>query len=611
MEILAILAVIIISVIGCVVCNTFFRESISGDCLYFSPAIGIGTCGLVAYVASHTRAPWLISIIALLCVGWSARYVFTRRARDVFKRSSVLAGFTVLSLFCVYAMQITLYALFARIYPGPHEVWTLFHLTGTPPPDQMFAWHQAMFVDLHHNYPQDAFYADMDLYDRPHLGGYVTLLIFRLFHFQLNESNFTYRPSSLRFYHCFWWLLNDCYLLGIAPLFRKLFGIRIALLAIAATALGGIFFLTTTGGWVKFVAAYPFLLALLLFARGKSPILQALLCVTSYYLHGSMLPFLLGFGLLYIVRLYRPIGGVRSSVRDVVYFGIITTLLIGAWFAVVKVVGSKQPLFYYYVYDADLTQAQTEPVQQIARKFYQAHSWQDLALLPLRNIAKSFFPWPIFLSWQLSGGLAAGIGKIASTIFGLQRFSVPCALGVIAAPLVLIGAIQLLGRKYSGSIALCIYLLPTLLVALVYRKEWAFQLHIMLVYHVLALALWAYCVRRGPPWFAFFSVVAIALEGIFCVLFADQRFLPANGIQHFHLVDLHYRLIALYVTLVLGVLGATHLLMSKCTPEKEPEASELLSSTESIYTAARRVMAGALVSATIVGIYSIYCLRFY
>jgi hypothetical protein len=170
---------------------------------------------------------------------------------------------------------------------------------------------------------------------------------------------------------------------------------------------------------------------------------------------------------------------------------------------------------------------------------------------------------------------------------------------------------QVLGRKYSGSIALCVYLLPTLLVALVYRKEWAFQLHTMLVYHTLALAFWAYCVRRGPPWFAFFSVVAIALEGIFCVLFADQRFLPANGIQHFHLVDLHYRLIALYVTLVVGVLGATYLLMNKCTPERQPEPSELLSSKASVFTVARRLMAGALVSATVVGIYSIYCLQFY
>jgi hypothetical protein len=95
------------------------------------------------------------------------------------------------------------------------------------------------------------------------------------------------------------------------------------------------------------------------------------------------------------------------------------------------------------------------------------------------------------------------------------------------------------------------------------------------------------------------------------VLFADQRFLPANGIQHFHLVPLHYRLIAIYVTLVVGVLGAAYLLINKCAPEKQPERSELQSNKESVYTVARRVMAGALVSATVVGIYSIYCLRFY
>src|SRR5438046_3261856 len=179
MEVLAIVAVIIISVIGCVVCNTFFRESISGDCLYFFPAIGIGTCGLMAYVASHTRAPWLISIIALLCIGWFARHVFTTRARDVFRRSSVLARFTVLSLLCVYAMQITLYALFARINPGPHEVWTLFNLTGTPPTDKMFAWHQAMFVDLHRNYPQHPFYGVRAVVDQSRPAGLASRFTFR------------------------------------------------------------------------------------------------------------------------------------------------------------------------------------------------------------------------------------------------------------------------------------------------------------------------------------------------------------------------------------------------------------------------------------------------
>src|SRR5204862_2909388 len=115
-----------------------------------------------------------------------------------------------------------------------NEVWSLFNLTGATPPDQVFAWHQAVFASMHKHYPQDPFLADIDLYDRPRLGGYVTLFFFKLFHLPLTElqNDFAYPPGALRFYHCFWWLLNNLYLLGVAPLFKHLFGHRGAIIAV-------------------------------------------------------------------------------------------------------------------------------------------------------------------------------------------------------------------------------------------------------------------------------------------------------------------------------------------------------------------------------------------
>jgi hypothetical protein len=611
MELLAIGALLIICITGALACEFFFRESVAGeDRLYFAPAVGSGICAVVAYVASHTGAPWLILIFTLFCLGWFGLRSFHMGVHVPIKESSGLVRLVALTVLCVYAAQITLLSLFAQIHPGPHEVWTLFNLTGTPPPDQMFSWHQAMFTDQHRHYPRDPFYGDMDLYDRPHLGGYVTLFFFRLFHLQLTENNFTYPAGPLRFYHCLWWLLNDCYLLGVAALFKKLFGERMASLAVAATAVGGIFFLTTTGGWTKFAAAYPFLLALLLFARNRAPILQALLCVVSYYLHGSMLPFILGFGLLQLLYLYQPSDDRRF--RDVCYFGAIVALLIGAWFVVVRIEGSKQPLLYYYIYDAALTQAQTEPVQQIARKFYARHTWASLSSLPLRNIGKSFFPWPIFYGWQLSGSVASAMGKIGSTLFGLQRFSAPCALGVVAAPLVLIGLVPALAGKHAGKIALCLYLVPTLFVALIYRKDWAFQLHIELGYHVLVLTLWAFCIKSGPRWFAFSSLYLIALEGAFCVLFCDQRFAPqlAEGIQHFHLLPKHYLFLAIYLLLIGTILGATYAVTRKNWAEQKPVTPSIWRA-ELLSRVAVRILEGMLVTGVVVSVYAIYCRRFY
>src|SRR6185436_4081402 len=97
----------------------------------------------------------------------------------------------------------------------------------------------------------------------------------------------------------------------------KLFGYRGAIIAVATTALGGFFFVCTTGGWMKFAGSYPFLLAVLLYLENQGPALQAALCALSYYMHASVLPFLAGFGALQILSLRYPITGRILPVRNV------------------------------------------------------------------------------------------------------------------------------------------------------------------------------------------------------------------------------------------------------------------------------------------------------
>ncbi len=286
--------------IGWVCAKLFLGKILSGENIpYVSPALGAAICGLVGYATVRIHKPWLIWVFCLAAAlaGFRFRAQF-RRERSTDTEAPSLLRFTAFLILCLYGMQIAVYGLFSRVYPGPHEVWSLFNLTGTPPPDQMFAWHQAMFAAQRRHYPRDAFYADMDLYGRPQLGGFLTLFFFKLFHLPLTEDHFSYPPAPLRFYHCFWWLLNNLYLLGIAPLFKLLFGYRGAVIGLSTTALGGFFFLCNTGGWMKFSAVYPCLLAFLFFLEGRGPLLQAALCATGYHLHGSVLPFLAGFGLL-------------------------------------------------------------------------------------------------------------------------------------------------------------------------------------------------------------------------------------------------------------------------------------------------------------------------
>jgi hypothetical protein len=571
MELLALVAISLMSVIGWVVATECLGRWIDNDNrLYFAPAIGMAACAIIAYVASGTRQTWLIPFFVLVALAAFLRRALKRQLQGLpSDEARRLFNLTFFTLLCLYGIEISIFNLFKAIYPGPHEVWDVFNLSGVSPPDQMFAWHQAMFADLHRNYPQDPFYGEMDLYDRPHLGGYLTLFFFKLFHLPLTEDHYEYPARALRFYHCFWWVLNDLYLLGLAPLFQRLFGYRGAVLAVASTALSGIILLCNIGGWVKFSALYPLLLAVLLFLNGKAPVLQACLCATSFYLHGSVLPFLAGFGLFQLLCLYCPIRPSLARFTGVAWFGLAGVVLVGAWFVVIRWVGSKQPLVYYYIYDAGLTQAQTQPVAQIAKAFYAKYSWSSLSLFPLHNLSNSVSPVHFFAflknlffsapPWKLS--------DLAATIFESQRFCVLAAAGLAALPVVLVGVVNILSTRHAGRVILALYLVPTLLVALVYRIHWSFSLHILCLYHTFVLFLWVSVLRNARQIWSVVGLAAIALEGVICVLFSDVRFLPVHGIQLDQLTTRNLIHLVTYLTLLLIILGAACLEMRRLAPE--------------------------------------------
>lgn len=615
MELLALLAVFLLALSGHLVCKIFCANLISSeDRFYFAPAIGAGVCGIVAYLAVHLRHSGFITVFACACVigalYWRASFKITGALKGEAWR---LLRFTLITAICLYLMQIFLFRLYASAYPGPNGVWTLYNLTGVSPPDQMFAWHQAMFANFHLRYPQDAFYGDMDLYDRPHLGGYVTLFFFKLFHLPLRTKHYEYPAGALRFYQCLWWLLNDLYLFAVAPLFSRLFGRRAAVFAVASTALGGYFFICSSAVWMKFASAYPLLLAFYLFLLGRGPILQAGLCAVSYYIHGSVIPFLAGFGLLQIISVFYPIRGSFTPFRDLVRFALTGCVLVGAWFLIVHSVGSKQPLVYYYIYDAGLTEAQTRPVAEIVRNFYAAHSWNDLSLLPLRNWLRSLFPVASFDNppEPIMAKPATGLSNLATAIFSAQKFCVGAVLGLITLPIVFAGFGKALLAKYSGRIVLCLYLIPTLFMLLLYRRPWALPLHIVYAYHTFALCLWVLFWKSARASWLTAALSAIAVEGAICVLFADLRILPAHRIQPFSLPVPDFLYLEGYVALIVVVLVLAHFELRRF-PVMATEPLRNFSATTSFHEAlvvGRKLGIAVLLSALVFGVYSL-ALRF-
>jgi hypothetical protein len=243
--------------------------------------------------------------------------------------------------------------------------------------------------------------------------------------------------------------------------------------------------------------------------------LQAGLCATSFYLHGSVLPFLLGFGLFQIICVYYPIRPTLARLRDVAWFAFGGVVLVGAWFVVVRWVGSKQPLLYYYIYDAGLYQAQTQPVSEIAKAFYARYSWSSLSLFPLHSLKHSIWPTHFFrfLSKCFSGPAPCQISDLAAMLFESQRLCFLAATGFTALPIVLLGAIKTLSVRYAGRTILMLYLIPSLLIALLYRIQWSFSLHIMCVYHTFALFLWVAILGNVRSRFVALGLAALAVEG--------------------------------------------------------------------------------------------------
>ena len=616
-------AIGLMSLIGWVVATKCLGKWIGPDSrLYFAPALGMAVCAIIAYVACATRHMRLVPFFTFIALGTFLVCVLRKEFRwPMEKRAQRIFNFTLLTFICLFGMQLAVFHLFKTIYPGPHEVWDVYNLTGTPPPDQMFAWHQALFFNLHRNYPEDMFYGDIDLYDRPYLGGYLTLFFFRLFHLPLGlfhlggEYNYAYPAMALRFYHCFWWGLNNLYLFGIAGLFQRLLGYRGAVLAVTSSAVSGFIFLCNMGGWMKFAALYPFLLAVLLFLSGKGPLLQAGLCATSFYLHGSILPFLLGFGILQILCRYYPILPTLARFKDVAWFALGGVVSVGAWFAVVKWVGSKQPLFYFYVYDANLTQAQTEPVAQIAKAFYAKHSWSSLSFLPLYNLSYNIFPVHVFafLKSFFSSSAPWKASDLATTIFQSQQNCVSTAAGVAALPVIILGFIKTLSRRYAGRIILVLYLIPSLLIGFVYRKDRIFCLHIICLYHTFVLFLWVWLLRNTRLIFVILGLTAITVEGVICVLFSDWRFVPVNGIRWSQLITGNWIYLGIYLFLLLVILTAAYLELRRLGFESETNITAEWRGVAGNYwlVAGRKLFAGLLITALAIGIYSLYCLRFY
>ncbi len=279
--------------------------------------------------------------------------------------------------------------------------------------------------------------------------------------------------------------------------------------------------------------------------------------------------------------------------------------------------GSRQPLFYSYIYGAGLTDAQTHSVAEMARAFYSRYTWQTLSLFPLHSLSNSLLPVNLFASirsWVWSNE-PAKLSDLATLSFASQYFCFECALGLIAAPVVILGFFRASLRNHAGKVILSLYLVPTLIVALVYRIDWPFQLHIVCLYHRFVLFLWVFVVRAASLRSLSIGLALVALEGVVCVLFSDGRVLLVKGIRlnQFRLADFLW--LTGYLSLWSLMIAATYRELLRSHPSAgvflpSPSPGDR-SAFQIASIAGRKLLAGLLGIAVVFAIYALYCWRLY
>ncbi len=193
-------------------------------------------------------------------------------------------------------------------------------------------------------------------------------------------------------------------------------------------------------------------------------------------------------------------------------------------------------------------------------------------------------------------------------IFQSQRYCIWSGLGLVALPIVFTGFIKTLFVRSSGRIILCVYLIPSLLMALLYRIPWSFSLHIMCLYQAFILFLWVFVMKNKHLRFIALGLVAISVEGVICVLFSDMRFIPVHGIHLEQITGMGFVYLGGYLSLLAGIVAIA---CRELRNFPEIETAPPIATKNRLIGPAGKLLVGLLIIALTIASYSVYCLRFY
>ncbi len=521
--------------LGILVCNQVFRKKIDKRFFFFlAPAFSLSIFSLVSLVSFMLN----MRIITLLFILISSVYIIinykflTKFFLDL-DRYSKYALAVFLSLIIV---QSIFFSISSANIPAGGNTWTIFNISSISPPDQTFAWHQARFFQNNLKYGQDKFYGDVDLFDRPFLGGFLTdfsLLGHKIPKEAIPDSNFIY-DRLFSIYRVMWWGFNDLVIVGVAFFFYFLKKKKSGYLAIGLLATSMPVIFLSSGLWVKLLPLYFYIIVLYFHFSRSNPILKGIFAGVTFWLHSSLLVFIIPLILDDLFTFIYPY--IKKRIFDrakLIYalkFIFVASFIVCSWFSLTFYFKAPQSLSFAYRYNAGWTEVSHQSADTLKERFYNSTTKVNLVALPFINTAKSIIPGHtlnLLESFQYKDKNYFSIRTIAETFSQDEFTNIFSVLGITLSVVTFIGFVKLFFDKKERRKIILLYLFPTILMALLYRIDSVIQLQIATPY--ILVAVYAFCyffekVKAKVLLIALLSIhiVNTLLSSLFSAKFSQQ-----------------------------------------------------------------------------------------
>lgn len=352
---------------------------------------------------------------------------------------------------------------------GDNLLWSIYHLTAITPGDSPQGLLQAQYL-LHGTSLSGL--RDFSLFDRPFLGGVVSLAALDAVGHPPGKAFNDFPPHQSYLYIALWVWLNATFAIALAAIARRILPAYLRHVAVLLTLAAPFLVFNVIGAWPKLLAAYITVIAALLALGGRWH-WAVMISGVAFLTHGSFLWSHLSLcGLLAIyVSLFRREG------RFWLQGGVLGTLALAfptAWFLAEDYFGAQTPLRTYYLYNVPVSHGLTHGAEEIARGFYNATSPGQLALLPFMNLLKVLLPSEVltWLTTYSATGPGSSLRSFASALFYTQ-FNRPLFAFCLTAGLVALWGVRRCGsRNWELALALAAFFLLPLLPGLgLYRRD--------------------------------------------------------------------------------------------------------------------------------------------